>query len=90
MRLATIYSDRTLFIWDVRNLTVYRSFLHHSMAINDLTSFNGQNMMVTGSHDKTIKIWHLADTPPTNRNAYSKDLLKLIYVDLSSIDVFKS
>lgn len=37
--LSAIYSDRTLFIWDIKNLskvTVKRSFLNHAGPIYDL------------------------------------------------------
>mmetsp|Transcript_28376 Transcript_28376/g.25213 ORF Transcript_28376/g.25213 Transcript_28376/m.25213 type:complete len:157 (-) Transcript_28376:3860-4330(-) len=38
-KLASLYSDRTLFVWDLKNtdkIVVHRSFLNHSGAIYDI------------------------------------------------------
>jgi len=47
---------------------VHRSFLNHSGAINDLkilpTSTVELTHFVTGSTDKTVRIWNIFHAPP--------------------------
>jgi WD40 repeat protein len=92
-RLLTLYSDRSVFVWDIKQfgtITALRAFLHHSGPINDLkilpTSSPDLTQFVTGSADKTIRFWHMFHTDPRNlegqilRNAYSRDLSRIIYL----------
>eukprot|EP00357_Protocruzia_adherens_P030928 CAMPEP_0115043006 /NCGR_PEP_ID=MMETSP0216-20121206/46605_1 /TAXON_ID=223996 /ORGANISM="Protocruzia adherens, Strain Boccale" /LENGTH=1428 /DNA_ID=CAMNT_0002425231 /DNA_START=108 /DNA_END=4394 /DNA_ORIENTATION=+ len=92
-KAVTLYSDMTLFIWDLRKLqkiTVYRSFLFHAGPIHDIqivpNSEAGLSRFVTCSTDRTIRFWHYMEgdfrdpEKKLPRNAYSKDLTKLLYV----------
>ena len=95
-KLYVLYSDRTVFIWDIARLdaiTVYRAHLYHSAAINSIQILPGSTMditlFVTGSNDKTIRFWHLCQADPTKtdskiiRNVYSRELSRIIYVSKS-------
>jgi len=101
-KMATLYSDRTVFIWDLKNtdrIMVYRSFLNHSGAIYDIQPLPAMSsyeitFFATGSNDKTVRVWHLTDSDNKEnekvikRNAYCKNLSRIIYVN-ESFDHFK-
>ncbi|CAG8605380.1 14338_t:CDS:10 [Funneliformis mosseae] len=106
-KLTCIYSDRSFFIWDVKDVKKvgkYRSFLCHCDTIwgvemvpnRDSTATATslpENTFVTYSSDNTIRFWNLDHNnsgsnggiePGANnlkRNIYSKECLKIIYVD---------
>jgi len=94
-KLATLYSDRTIFIWDLRNtdkIVVYRSFLNHSSSIYDiqvLPSLSSYEIsfLATGSSDKTVRIWYLADSDNkenekvVKKNVYCKNLSYILYMN---------
>lgn len=95
-KLFAIYSDRTVFTWDISKLeciTVYRASLHHSAGINQIqilpTSSIEVTKFVTASSDKTIRFWHLCHSDPKRhdsdivRNVYSRELSRIIYVTRS-------
>ena len=92
-RLFSLYSDKTVFIWDLTKLdrvVVSRSFLNHSAGINDIqilpTSSLELTKFATASSDKTIRFWNLFHTDPRKlehlviKNVYSRDLSRIIYV----------
>jgi WD40 repeat protein len=100
-KLYALYSDRTVFIWDISRLesiTVFRAFLHHSSSINQIqilpTSTQELTLFVTASSDKTIRFWHLCQSDPKKlevnliRNVYSRELSRIIYIT-KSLDHFK-
>ena len=100
--LYALYSDRTVFIWDISNLSsisVSRAFLHHSAGINDIQisprSTPELSLFATASSDKTIRLWHIPHGDPRqvehlmNRNVYSKDLSKILYTS-SKFNHFKA
>ncbi|KAK9765992.1 hypothetical protein K7432_005252 [Basidiobolus ranarum] len=74
-KIACIYSDRSMFIWDIKNLErvgKYRSFLYHSNCIwnvetypevthlpSSLDSYIPSNSFATCSSDGTIRFWNL-------------------------------
>lgn len=67
-RVNALYSDHSLFIWDVNNIskiTVYRSFLFHSGPITDAqllpNSSQELSFYATVSGDETLKIWYISD-----------------------------
>ena len=95
-KLYSLYSDRTVFVWDIARLesiTVFRAFLHHSSSINQVqilpSNTSEVTFFVTGSTDKTIRFWHLCQSDPkkleTNviRNVYSRELSRIIYIGKS-------
>ena len=101
--LISLYSDRTLFIWDISKLesvVIRRSFLNHSGTIHDIqilgnTSSYEVTFFATGGTDKTVRIWNLADQESfevegLRRNLYSKHISRIIYVgnDFSHFKVF--
>lgn len=92
-KLYALYSDRTVFIWDISKLdsiTVYRASLHHSASINEIqilpTSTLEVTKFVTASNDKTIRFWHLCHSDPKRldteviKNVYSKEMSRIIYI----------
>ncbi|CAG8452818.1 28309_t:CDS:10 [Dentiscutata erythropus] len=109
-KLTCIYSDRSLFIWDIKDVKKigkYRSFLYHCDTIwgvemipprdtEDDASPLPENTFVTYSADSTIRFWNFdgsANSTGSNvasagsnnttlkRNIYSKECMKIIYVD---------
>ena len=98
--LLALYSDRTLFIWDMRkmdNIIAARALLNHSGAINDLkilpSSTPDMTEFATASSDKTVRRWYLTHSHkcegPAVRNIFSKDLSRIIYIT-KSFEHFKS
>ncbi|KAJ3025949.1 hypothetical protein HDV00_012293, partial [Rhizophlyctis rosea] len=111
-KLTAVYSDRSLYMWDVRDLKhvgKYRSFLGHGDCVwgvetcptlqpsSDTTSpptTMPPNTFATHSSDGTIRFWNV-DTPGEGeeqqqryigRNLWSKDLLKVVYVDKGGVE----
>lgn len=67
-KIVALYSDRTLFIWDVKKIEkigVYRTFLNHSGPIHDIELLSDSSIEITKfatcSADRTIRIWHFYD-----------------------------
>jgi len=107
-RVVVVYSDRMMFMWDIKNLekiSVYRTFLYHSGPIHDLQCLpvqkagDGITQFATCSADKTIRFWHYIDMTVSKqqealkqlpRNAYCKDMSKMIYVAPGSFEQFKA
>ena len=96
-KLYALYSDKTVFIWDILNfniVAVFRASLHHSAAINQIqilpTSTPDVTKFATASNDKTIRFWHLhhsdirrgVDTEVI-KNIYSRELSRIVYVSKS-------
>jgi WD40 repeat protein len=114
-RILAVYSDKMVFLWDVKELTniiVIRTFLSHNGPIHDIqrvdSTFNigltdteeGKQLMkekgltrfVTCASDRSIRFWHLMDKASVSnsnklciqkglfRNAYCKDMSKIIFV----------
>ncbi|KAL1117743.1 hypothetical protein AAG570_004058, partial [Ranatra chinensis] len=96
-KLTCVYNDHSLYIWDVRDIKRVgksHSYLYHSACIWGVEMFpegsHGQlppGSFVTCSSDDTIRVWNIdsqCKTQPGStyqRNIYSKELLKIIYVD---------
>lgn len=137
-RVISVYSDRSLYIWDIRDLKKigkYRSFIFHSdcvWGVEPCPNVDREenaipvNSFATFSADGTVRIWNL-DTPiattsststsplsppPTvqhlhqqqngllspssstligshRRNIYSRELVKMIYVDPDAAELAK-
>ena len=101
-RLFSVYSDRTVFVWDISKLnsvSVFRASLNHSGPINDIQILPSSTLeltqFVTGSGDKTIRFWNICHVSPKElqgkyiRNIYSKDLSRILYVS-KSMNHFKA
>jgi WD40 repeat protein len=64
-KLISIYSDKTFFIWDLKNsekLYVYRYNTFHSGSINNMDIQITSDEIIriaTCSDDKTVKLWNL-------------------------------
>ncbi|CAG8462322.1 6111_t:CDS:10 [Cetraspora pellucida] len=108
-KLTCIYNDRSLFIWDIKDIKKigkYRSFLYHCDTIwgvemvphdaADGTSTFPENTFVTYSADSTIRFWNFdgsvnttgsnvvpagSNSATLKKNIYSKECLKIVYVD---------
>ncbi|CAG8504609.1 8721_t:CDS:10, partial [Scutellospora calospora] len=109
-KLTCIYSDHSLFIWDIKDIKKigkYRSFLYHCDTIwgvemipprdtADGHSTFPEDTFVTYSADSTIRFWNFDGSSNTTgsggapaggnnttikRNIYSKECMKIIYVD---------
>ncbi|PWA27493.1 hypothetical protein CCH79_00000162 [Gambusia affinis] len=89
--LSCVYSDHSLYVWDVRE--VHRvgkvnSALFHAASVWDLEVFPdvpgglaadlSSNSFFTCSADGTIRIWRMGDS---TQNILSNDLLKIMYID---------
>ncbi|XP_054900420.1 mitogen-activated protein kinase-binding protein 1-like [Poeciliopsis prolifica] len=89
--LSCVYSDHSLYVWDVRE--VHRvgkvnSALFHAASVWDLEVFpdvpgglaadSSSNSFFTCSADGTVRIWRMGDS---TQNILSNDLLKIIYID---------
>uniref|UniRef100_A0A087X9D8 Mitogen-activated protein kinase binding protein 1 n=1 Tax=Poecilia formosa TaxID=48698 RepID=A0A087X9D8_POEFO len=89
--LSCVYSDHSLYVWDVRE--VHRvgkvnSALFHAGSVWDLEVFPdvprglaadlSSDSFFTCSADGTIRIWRMGDS---TQNILSNDLLKIIYAD---------
>jgi len=87
-RLVCGYSNRSIFIWNLRNpnkIGKFRSFLSHSACIWDIDIYTIHNhpripfgTFVTCSADSSIRFWNLdeEDRNPILRNVYSKELIE--------------
>ncbi|CAG8614166.1 13200_t:CDS:10, partial [Ambispora leptoticha] len=80
-KLTCLYSDRSIFIWDIKDIKKigkYRSFLYHCDCIwgvemipnrDSTTSTLPENTFVTYSSDGTIRFWNLDANITTNSNS---------------------
>ncbi|XP_073989387.1 WD repeat domain 62 isoform X4 [Rhodnius prolixus] len=97
MKLTCVYNDHSLYIWDVRDIKRVgksHSYLYHSACIWGVEMFPEGSLphvppgsFVTCSSDDTIRVWNVDPQFKTHpgtvyqRNIYSKELIKVIYVD---------
>lgn len=91
-KVINLFSDRSIYIWDVSELTrvskVY-SAIYHSDSIWDSQFLpdSNSNQLVTCSSDGTIKMWdvynnHVHGSVPNSRpNIYSEELTKVIHLE---------
>ncbi|CAG8514111.1 17328_t:CDS:10 [Acaulospora morrowiae] len=83
-KLTCVYNDRSLFIWDIKDIKKigkYRSFLYHSDTIwgvemipirdDSVAVTYPDNTFVTYSADNTIRFWNLDGTNSTGPNTAS-------------------
>lgn len=82
-------------IRDIRRVGKSHSFLYHSACIwgvemyptgNESTNSMPNGSFITCSSDDTIRVWNIDDNLKTdniiyNRNIYSNELLKILYID---------
>ncbi|KAI8367338.1 hypothetical protein BD560DRAFT_399934, partial [Blakeslea trispora] len=130
-RLTCVYSDRSLYVWDIRDLKKigkYRSFIFHSdcvWGVEPCPNIEREdnaiplNSFATFSGDGTVRIWNLdnpihnstsSSTSPISsqslnhtcmspssstavgshrRNIYSRELVKMLYVDPDAAEFAK-
>ncbi|XP_012560855.2 WD repeat-containing protein 62 isoform X1 [Hydra vulgaris] len=94
--LSSVYNDHSLYIWDihdVHNVHKLNSFLYHSACIWGVETYkcSGDDpflpygSFLTCSSDDTIRIWNMDQEPNESnvyfKNVYSKELLKIVYID---------
>ncbi|XP_071834387.1 uncharacterized protein [Apostichopus japonicus] len=96
MKLTCIYSDHSLYVWDVHDVhKIGRqwSFLYHSSCIWGVDIYpvvtDGNkatlppNTFSTCGSDNTVRIWNidpLVDTTIFKKNIYTNELLKILYM----------
>lgn len=94
-KLTCVYNDHSLYIWDVKDIKRVgksQSYLYHSACIWGVEMFPEGSLVppgsfITCSSDDTIRVWnvdsHVKSLPDSayQRNIYSKELLKVLYVD---------
>ncbi|XP_047247681.1 WD repeat-containing protein 62 isoform X3 [Girardinichthys multiradiatus] len=91
-RLTCVYTDHSVYVWDVRdvrNAGRLYSALYHSSCVWNIQVYPElqdpshaclpPSSFLTCSSDNTIRVWH-SDAPIRQRNLYSQDLLKILYV----------
>ncbi|XP_043910552.1 WD repeat-containing protein 62-like [Protopterus annectens] len=95
--LLCVYSDHSLYIWDVsdtKKVGKVWSTLYHSSCVWSIEMFPEveenerylpEGSFLTCSSDNTIRMWNVAKNSNQanmlQRNIYSSDLLKIVYVD---------
>ncbi|XP_068198768.1 mitogen-activated protein kinase-binding protein 1-like isoform X2 [Antennarius striatus] len=92
-RLSCVYSDHSLYVWDVRDINRVgrvHSSLFHAACVWDLQMFpdvSGElgsglssGAFLSCSADNTIRAWQMDDCTHF-RNILSSDLLNVIYID---------
>ncbi|XP_067364332.1 WD repeat-containing protein 62 isoform X1 [Channa argus] len=90
--LTCVYNDHSVYVWDVRdvrNVGKLYSALYHSNCVwsievypelpDDSPACLPPSCFFTCSSDNTIRLWH-TDPPTGQRNFYSNDLLRILYV----------
>ncbi|KAM7412391.1 hypothetical protein PAMA_019993 [Pampus argenteus] len=90
--LTCVYNDHSVYVWDVkdvRNVGKLYSALYHSSCVWSLQVYPElsdpsqaclpPSSFLTCSSDNTIRLWH-TDPPAGQRNLYSNDLLRILYV----------
>ncbi|KAK4878078.1 hypothetical protein RN001_010584 [Aquatica leii] len=94
-KLTCIYNDHSIYVWDVHNIKRVgksHSFLYHSACIWGVEMSPPHcplppGSFLTCSSDDTIRVWTLDKLNDKNsrgiyqRNIYSNELLKVVYVD---------
>uniref|UniRef100_A0A3B3US24 WD repeat domain 62 n=1 Tax=Poecilia latipinna TaxID=48699 RepID=A0A3B3US24_9TELE len=91
-RLSCVYTDHSVYVWDVadvKNAVRLHSALYHSSCVWNIQVYPElqdpsqarlpPSAFLTCSSDNTIRLWH-SDAPIRQRNQYSQDLLKILYV----------
>ncbi|KAM4743032.1 WD repeat-containing protein 62 isoform 2-T2 [Anableps anableps] len=91
-RLSCVYTDHSVYVWDVRdvkNAGRLYSALYHSSCVWNIQVYPEladpsqaclpSSSFLTCSSDNTIRLWR-SDAPVRQRNLYSQDLLKILYV----------
>ncbi|XP_069500664.1 WD repeat-containing protein 62 [Ambystoma mexicanum] len=93
--ISCVYNDHSLYIWDVKEIKrvgkVFSALYHSSYIWNvelypelqDDEVCLPAGSFLTCSSDSTIRVWNLERnaSPELQRNIYSHDLQKIIYVD---------
>ncbi|XP_054884952.1 WD repeat-containing protein 62 isoform X2 [Poeciliopsis prolifica] len=91
-RLSCVYTDHSVYVWDVadvKNAWRLHSALYHSSCVWNIQVYPElqdpshaslpPSSFLTCSSDNTIRLWH-SDAPIRQRNQYSQELLKILYV----------
>jgi len=54
--MASASKDSTVIVWDTRKCLPIYSLTSHTMSVTCIR-WGGQNLLYTGSQDRTIKVW---------------------------------
>ncbi|XP_013917063.1 PREDICTED: WD repeat-containing protein 62-like [Thamnophis sirtalis] len=93
--LSCVYKDHSVYIWDVKDIgharKVWSDLFHSSFVWNvevypEFEAHQGclpPGSFLTCSSDSTIRFWNLENNThgPFKKNAYSDNLLKVVYVE---------
>jgi len=58
-KFVTCGGDKQFFQWDVTTGNVIRKFVGHDRKVNALAFGPSESVIISGSHDKTVRIWDL-------------------------------
>jgi WD40 repeat protein len=67
-RFLTACGDGVVYLWDVRNGQKLHSFKGHKGQVNAVAVSRDGRYALTGSMDKTLRLWRLPDPPPAKEN----------------------
>jgi WD40 repeat protein len=67
-RFLTACDDGVLYLWDVRNGQKLHSFKGHKGGVWAVAASRDGRYALTGSADKTLRLWRLPDPPPAKKN----------------------
>jgi WD40 repeat protein len=67
-RFLTTCGDGVLYLWNVRNGQKLHSFKGHKGGIYAVAVSRDGRFALTGSTDKTMRLWRLPDPPPAKKN----------------------
>ncbi|MFY0607036.1 MAG: hypothetical protein JXR10_09990 [Cyclobacteriaceae bacterium] len=60
-RLAIGLENGEILIWDIESKSIDRSLSAHSAAVTDIEFSNNGSFLLSGSFDRSIQLWNLAD-----------------------------
>jgi WD40 repeat protein len=67
-RFLTACDDGVLYLWDVRNGQKLHSFKGHKSGVWAVAVSADGRYALTGSSDRTLRLWRLPDPPPAKKN----------------------
>lgn len=93
-KVVSVYSDHSMYVWDVKDtkrVGKSHSWLYHSSCIWGIELYRNGTLLPPGtfltcSSDDTIRVWNLDSQQSLEgyvfqRNIYSQELLKVVYMD---------
>lgn len=58
-KFASCGGDKHFFLWDVSTGQVIRKFVGHDRKVNSLAYGPNEEVLISASHDKTVRVWDL-------------------------------